>query len=67
MTQPKSIFIELHDRYDYYHKIIISIYAIESIESNRVNLHDKGYDVAETYDEIKMKLETAMKLVGESE
>ena len=35
-------------------------YAIETIESYRVNLRERGYDVAETYDEMKIKIETAM-------
>lgn len=60
MEQPKPIFIELHDRYDFSHKMMINIYAIETIESYRVNLRERGYDVAETYDEMKIKIETAM-------
>lgn len=60
MEQPKPIFIELHDRYDYSHKMMINIYAIETIENYRVNLRERGYDVAETYDEMKIKIETAM-------
>lgn len=56
----KPIFIELHDRYDFSHKMMINIYAIETIESYRVNLRERGYDVAETYDEMKIKIETAM-------
>ena len=60
MEQPKPIFIELHDRYDFSHKMMINIYAIETIENYRVNLRERGYDVAETYDEMKIKIETAM-------
>ena len=60
MEQPKPIFIELHDRYDYSHKMMINVYAIETIENYRVNLRERGYDVAETYDEMKIKIETAM-------
>ena len=40
--------------------MMINIYAIETIESYRVNLRERGYDVAETYDEMKIKIETAM-------
>ena len=55
------IFIELHDRYDYSHKIMISVFAIETVESYRVNLREHGYDVAETYEDIKQLIEIVNK------
>lgn len=61
----KRVFIELHDRYDYSHKIMISIFAIETVEDYRVSLHERGYDVAETYEETKRLLEMANGRLGE--
>lgn len=55
----KPIFIEVHDRYDFSHKIMINVYAIETIESNKLCLFERYYEVAETYEEIKMLIEAA--------
>lgn len=55
----KPIFIEVHDRYDFSHKIMINVYAIETIESNKLCLFERYYEVAENYEEIKMLIEAA--------